>query len=71
MTTNPVPTTAAEDLVRLAASIFDQPTSGEIDELLALLSHQPHDVARSNIVDGLLDMKALLIELETAGVDAA
>lgn len=69
MTTNPTPT-AAEDLVRLAASIFDQPTAKEVDELLALLSKQPADLARSNIVDGLLDMKALLKVLDEQGVEA-
>lgn len=64
--TSPTSTTAAEDLVRLAASIQDQPTLAEVDQLLALLSSQPADFARGGIVDGLLDMKNLLAELEAA-----
>lgn len=65
MTTTPAPN-SAEDLVRLAASIHENPTAEELDELLALLSQQPADAARSNITDGLLDMKALLKDLASA-----
>ena len=55
---------AAEDLVRLTASIQEYPNIEQIDELLQLISTQPANFARATIVNGLLDMKAILLHSE-------
>jgi|SwirhirootsSR3_FD_contig_51_5393532_length_424_multi_3_in_0_out_0_1 hypothetical protein len=52
------------DIVALAASVDDFPSMSETDAMLAELRRLPRTVATADLIDDLLDFRALLANLD-------